>query len=91
MQQYRNIHATRIYQTHTRVFKPYAVEAVAILDSAGVASDSWIKRGGWFDFASPVDTFNLRYFIDSTSLPSGVNAVYYDIDVVIGITCKNVR
>lgn len=91
IQQYRNVHFTRLYQTHARTFKPCAIESVNILDYSGATSNTYIKRGGWFDCSDPADTYNFRYYIDPVSLPALVTSFDYDIDMVIGISCKNVR
>jgi len=91
IQQYRNVQFTRLYSTHSRTFKPYAVESVNILDLSGATSTTNIKRGGWFDFSDPVDTYNMRYYVDPVTLPGLVTSLDYDVDMVIGITCKNVR
>ena len=91
MQQYRNVHVTRLYQTHTRTYKPCAIQAVSILGISGAPIVTNIKRSGWFDFATPVDTYNFRYYLDPVVFPAGVTDVEYDIDMVIGISCRNVR
>lgn len=58
--------------------------------TTGVNVSSLLKRGGWFDMASPVDTFNLRYYFDTpTELPT--DNIMYDIGFVMSVSCKNVR
>lgn len=90
MQQYRSLHQTRLTSTHTRVYKPTAVENLSYLNYSNVTSSTLVKRGGWFDMAQPVDTYNLRVYIDGpVEMPT--EDIQYDCDVVLKITCKNVR
>lgn len=90
IQEYRNCKTTRLTQSHTRTFKPYALTDINTVATTGVNVSSLLKRGGWFDMASPVDTFNLRYYFDTpTELPT--DNIMYDIGFVMSVSCKNVR
>lgn len=92
MQQYRNCRTSRITSTHTRYFKPCAVQQVATLNNGGTQTLNNVKRSGWFDIATPLDTFNMRVWVDQlTANPTGDPELSFDIDYEVNISCKNVR
>jgi len=90
IQEYRNCKTTRLTQTHTRTFKPSAVSSIDTISATGGTAVNLLKRGGWFDMANPIDTYNMRYYLDLPSeLPT--TDLLYDIHVTMSISCKNVR
>jgi len=89
---YRNLHTTRLNQTHTRTFIPRYLEQTSFIDITGVAAYTYKGvTGGWKETMIPPTSFNLYYYVDPMNTDTPTNDLTWSLQMTAHIECKNVR